>query len=335
MKKVSFVVNQSYGQNRIFDPSDLTRQKYYMLKKEFFKHGYDLSTNDINDPQDSDIILYFDMPIQLPKDKDREKSYLLAIESSIIKPENFNTQKHSYFHKIFTWNDDLVDDQKFIKINYAFQFPEKIEKRIQRDKLCCLIVSNKRSNFPNELYSERERLVQWFEKNHTDLFDLYGYGWDSLSCHSSRVVRKLNTIPGINSILRKLLVKRYKVYKGTIEDKITTMKNYRFTIAYENVKDENGYITEKLFDAFIAGCVPVYWGAKNITDYVPKECFIDRRDFQSNEALFSYMYNMSNQIYEEYLNHIETYLNSQQAKQFTIDTFCQRIVSHCIQGDVK
>ena len=41
------------------------------------------------------------------------------------------------------------------------------------------------------------------------------------------------------------------------------------------MRNVNGYVTEKIFDAFKAGCVPVYWGAENITKYVPAECFID------------------------------------------------------------
>ena len=34
-----------------------------------------------------------------------------------------------------------------------------------------------------------------------------------------------------------------------------------------------GYITEKIFDSFFAGVVPIYWGAENITDYVPKSLY--------------------------------------------------------------
>lgn len=38
------------------------------------------------------------------------------------------------------------------------------------------------------------------------------------------------------------------------------------------------YVTEKLYDAFVAGCVPVYYGAPNIEDLLPDpDSIIDYR----------------------------------------------------------
>ena len=38
-------------------------------------------------------------------------------------------------------------------------------------------------------------------------------------------------------------------------------------------------MTEKLFDCFFSGTVPVYWGAPDVFDWVPADCFIDMRQF--------------------------------------------------------
>ncbi len=335
MKKVSFIVDKVHQKNKIFDGQGKigSFDKYIALKNFFQQEGFDIATNDINTPEDSDIVLYFDMPNKLPKLEDKYKSYLLALESSIIKPENFDTEKHKYFNKIFTWNDDIVDNIKYIKINYAFDFPNKIYKNINREKLCCLIVSNKTSKLPNELYSERKKLIEWFEKNHIEDFDLYGFGWDSFRFNGNKLIRGLNKIPFLNQLIYKLFIVKYKVYKGTVEDKFETMKKYKFSIAYENVKDENGYITEKIFDVFIAGCVPIYWGAKNIKEYIPEDCFIDRRKFDSNEALYDFISNLSDDKYKKYLDNIEQYLNSKQAEQFNINTFSKRIVNNSISKE--
>ncbi len=48
------------------------------------------------------------------------------------------------------------------------------------------------------------------------------------------------------------------------------------------------YVTEKLYDAFVAGCVPVYYGAPNIEDLLPDpDSIIDyRRASQSILILF-------------------------------------------------
>jgi len=57
------------------------------------------------------------------------------------------------------------------------------------------------------------------------------------------------------------------------------MANFRFALCFENCTFP-GYVTEKIFDCLLAGCVPVYFGAPDITDFCPKECFVDFRDFR-------------------------------------------------------
>lgn len=46
---------------------------------------------------------------------------------------------------------------------------------------------------------------------------------------------------------------------GPVEDKINFIKNYKFTIAFEN-SAVPGYTTEKLMDAMCANSIPVYYG---------------------------------------------------------------------------
>lgn len=46
------------------------------------------------------------------------------------------------------------------------------------------------------------------------------------------------------------------------DDKIRFLRNYRFNICPEN-SNVYGYVTEKVFDAILAGCIPIYWGSDN------------------------------------------------------------------------
>lgn len=46
------------------------------------------------------------------------------------------------------------------------------------------------------------------------------------------------------------------------DDKIRFLTNYMFNICPEN-SNTNGYVTEKIFDAILAGCIPIYWGSDN------------------------------------------------------------------------
>jgi len=51
-----------------------------------------------------------------------------------------------------------------------------------------------------------------------------------------------------------------------IEDKWDALADYRYHVAIEN-SEVNHYWTEKISDAFLAGCHPIYHGCPNIADY--------------------------------------------------------------------
>lgn len=108
------------------------------------------------------------------------------------------------------------------------------------------------------------------------------------------------------------------------------LEKYKFAICYENARDITGYITEKIFDCFFAGCVPIYWGADNITDHIPKECFIDKREFDSYEKLYDFLRNMSDEVYMKYLNDIEKFLRSEKAYFFSSECFVKTIIETVI-----
>jgi len=323
MKKVSFVVDKIWQNNLIFDKNqmkieirDNALDKYYAIYDVFKKNDYDIATDDINSIEDSDIVLYMDMPKIKPLQRHIHKSYIVLIESPLFKPDNYNRANHHLFKKIFTWYDDFVDKEKYIKINYAFNIPKNIPKNVNKKKLCCLIVGNKTSVHLNELYSERKKIVRWFEKSYPHDFSLYGVGWDEYFFKGSIFIRAFNRIPFAKQIMFKFFGEKYPSYRGKIVNKFDTMQNYKFAIAYENIKDTAGYITEKIFDPFFAGCVPIYLGANNILEYVPKECFIDRRDFVSNGDLYNYMKKMDDETYLNYLMNIENFLNSAKGHKF-------------------
>mmetsp|Transcript_8215 Transcript_8215/g.23380 ORF Transcript_8215/g.23380 Transcript_8215/m.23380 type:complete len:261 (+) Transcript_8215:144-926(+) len=55
---------------------------------------------------------------------------------------------------------------------------------------------------------------------------------------------------------------------GAQASKVATLRGYKFAFAFEN-HIEPSYVTEKVFDAFIGGAVPVYHGASNVGAFVP------------------------------------------------------------------
>jgi hypothetical protein len=287
----------------------------------FKNNGYDLSTPDINDISKSELTIYVEVPKKVPKKSNILKSYLILLESEVIHPSNLNLNIHKYFNKVFTWNDKLVDNKKYFKINFSHLFPQSINKDLsKKEKLCVLIAGHKSSRHPLELYSKRIEAIRWFERNHLKDFSLYGSGWDEYRPNN----RYLNFILR-ESGLARIFKSSFPSYQGKIDYKKNALERHKFSICYENARDIDGYITEKIFDCFFAGCIPVYWGANNILDHIPKNCFIDKRDFPTYNMLYQHMISMSDEQYMEYLNNIEFYLTSKNSYEYTSDYFANTI----------
>ncbi len=109
------------------------------------------------------------------------------------------------------------------------------------------------------------------------------------------------------------------------ESKFEIQKQYRFSIAYENSGTMHGLITEKLFDCFAAGTVPVYLGAPNVTEHIPAGCYIDFREFMNYQHLYEYRVKMPEQRYREYLEAVRDFLNSQQYYLFTSTCYAKNL----------
>jgi hypothetical protein len=70
----------------------------------------------------------------------------------------------------------------------------------------------------------------------------------------------------------------YPNYRGAARDKIKTLSHYNFNLCFENC-DEDGYITEKIIHALMAGCVPLYWGGGRFLEQtIPSSCFINCKE---------------------------------------------------------
>lgn len=332
MIKATFFTGPFYLNNRQFDVLDKTSNRdnclygFYLLKKKFKENDVDLSTQDINLPSESQFIIYNEMP--KIKDIFTEKDiYLIIFESEVIRPDNWNMENHKYFKKIFTWNDKYVDNKKYFKINFSHKIPDKVEFNIKnKKKLCTMIVANKFKSHPLELYTERVKAIRWFEENHPEDFDLYGIGWDKY--YFKGMLVRLNRFDA----LRKILKPRYPSYKGPIESKKEVYKKYKFAICYENARDIPGYITEKIFDCFFSGCVPVYWSAPNIADHIPASTFIDRRKFGTYEELYSYLKNMSDREYMGYLDAIKNFIKSDKIYPFSTEYFAEALSSEILKA---
>jgi alpha(1,3/1,4) fucosyltransferase len=299
-----------YHNEKLFDMSDVLYNRddcmrpFYVLREVLRAQGYDLKTTTFETlPKQLKKLIVCDFPfddrLSLLKQYSKDDIILLILEPPTVVSHYYNKEAHAYFGKIFTMLDDLVDNKKYFKLHY----PQPSLTRVQpldfdKKKLCTLIAGNNKVQHPLELYSERRNWINYCEKNALNLFEFYGRGWDK---------------------------ENLQTYKGSLLAKVPILKTYKFCVCYENTKDTNGYITEKIFDVLISSCVPIYLGAPNITDYVPSNCFIDRRQFESDQHLFDFIKNMTEEKYQEYSENIKLFLKGPRAALFSAEHFANVI----------
>ena len=301
-----------------FEPSPLRDEiakPFIFLRVSLEQMGYQVKfTETCEGLEDISAILSFESHNELLTNISqypKEKCFLFNFEPPVVLPESYAKKLQSYFGKIFVLFDDF-EDPCYRKFYYPQPRLEMLENEINfsNRKLCVMIAGNKDSTHPQSLYNERRRAIFFFESlyriNNVDDFVLYGFGWDG-----------------------------WLLYKGSIPNKWEVYKKYKFSICYENMGNQRGYITEKIFDSFVGGCVPIYLGAENIAQVIPKECFIDRREFRSDEELYTFIKTMDVYTHEKYLNAIKRYLQSSESKLFSVDHFVEMIKYELSKTDHK
>ncbi len=291
--------------NKGIEASIFHRLRVFLQQNNICIHTYDVQT-DIK----PSLTVYFDMPypwdirawkylISHPKN-----NVLICNESSLIIPFNYWKILHIFFRRVYTWYDGFVDNNKYFKILLPKSSDGINIRPVKFHNKKFLVMINKNTlpffpfrlmnSFGRELYSERIKAIEYFERAIPHAFDLFGRGW--------------NKPKKYNISERVFGYKKYKSYKGEIENKIESLSHYKYSICFENLTDVNGYITEKIVDCLKARCVPIYWGASDIGKYIPQNCFIDYRKYGSYEKLLEYLLSVDENAYNAYIRNIEKLL---------------------------
>lgn len=307
--KIAFIPwDESIHHNNIYIPKyQGYEDSHVLLKQVFIQNGDDINTIDMYENlEEVDLFLFSIVNYQwldrVVRAGLEERCVYCSGEPPVVRPLNCleGYQKlMEMFPYIMTFDDDLVDDRRIFKRILPYYFDEKTGSvPFSERKLLVNISGNKQSGHPKELYSEREKVVSFFEENYPEHITLYGSGW-SKDKHPS--------------------------YCGYIDDKADAYYTHKFALALENMHDVRGYITEKIFDCFEMGIVPIYWGASDIKDYVPEECFIDYTKFTNLYELADFLFSMKEEEYNGYLEAIHKLLQSGIDIPFSSDTFYAQI----------
>jgi hypothetical protein len=101
-------------------------------------------------------------------------------------------------------------------------------------------------------------------------------------------------------------------------------KKFNFALIVENCDAEN-YVSEKIYDAWVAGCIPVYYGNNDKID-LPRDCYIDIKDFNNIEEVNLYINKMQKEHIDIYYDNISENIVSILEK-VSPSKLCEKIIS--------
>lgn len=159
----------------------------------------------------------------------------------------------------------------------------------------------------SDLYIERLKAVAQFAGRPD--FDTFGQGWD----------RRHPAVP------QRLHAAFRRAYRGPADGKLATLARYRFALCLEN-SSFPGYISEKIFDCFFAGTVPLYLGAPDVQDFIPPDTFIDLREFRDYAEVERFLDSLDAASVSQYVAAAAEFLHSPAFDRFSQERFAREMV---------
>ncbi|HLP97585.1 MAG TPA: glycosyltransferase family 10 [Sideroxyarcus sp.] len=308
-----------------FNPTYMPR----MLRAAFLEQGIELNTPDVNKGRDIAFDLFFEghefVDDGIPK-------YLIAQENPNINRLNEDREYCKRFRKVFAWDKRLHNLPNVVPI----MVPNRLEfgafpSFAERDIFSCLINANKafREPLPTDLYLERLKTIRWYERNAPEHFELYGMGWQKPAPAFNLWGKLKRSIASLRVKLHGY--KPFPSYRGEVRDKSSVLRRSKFAYCYENTIGPDNYITEKIFDSFLSGCVPVYWGAENVLEHIPADCFIDRRRFKDVAEVHRYLLSVTAEQHAAYQANISLFLRSSSGKCFSTPAFVEIVAGSVVK----
>lgn len=159
---------------------------------------------------------------------------------------------------------------------------------------------------------------------------VFGYGWDRpstfrLSRRLFELLRILSTLstPTLKGL--RYVLSRPLCYLGETTDKVTQMSNYAVAVVIENSRE---FLSEKLFDAWFAGCVPVYVGPSLEKMGLPSELVIESNpDIRSLQDAIEQAYLVDRHTFH---NELEKFLATKQALEWKSEIALEKILKAAI-----
>jgi len=229
----------------------------------------------VNEKEVSDIYLAFDLvdPLWLNNPKNQKVfKVLIRQEPQIVLPQTYATQNIAKFDYVID-----IGKPKTIK-NTVLNWPQDLTSYIKTPRTkadrVVMVNSNLLSLLPGENYSLRRLAAKQIIN-----LDLFGYQWNNslssklmaLFIELKKHINELNNlkIKGLNNYFRS-----YDNYLGEVKDKRQMIANYKYCLVIEN---SSTYVSEKLFDSLLSGCIPIYVGPDLAEHEIPNHLYLQAK----------------------------------------------------------
>ena len=344
-------VTRHFLRNELFDTRsahniDGAHGPYFYLKELFESQGVEVNTADylVEGRKRNAVNVYFSLGVtqnyrRLAERSDVVLGAYFTMDAPIVTPSYFKGLRTAqrYFKRLFCYSTPEALARygcrglTFHKLHIPYDchgIVEELWANEKRSFLCLLNYNRLCRRTWRELYTARLEACEYFSQ--FGEIDLYGFGWDrapyvvgetwipATLTHINRYVHE--HVPFVRKHPYEKLIKR--VWRGAAPSKFITQSQYTFTICYENMELE-GWLNENIFDCFRVGTIPIYLGPPDVTDYVPEDCFINRRRFKTYDDLRAFLHSLGPTEIRRYKENARDYLSSDRFKPFSTESFAQ------------
>ncbi|MES2215427.1 MAG: glycosyltransferase family 10 [Pseudomonadota bacterium] len=223
-------------------------------------------------------------------------------ETEYIKNSNPNLIKIHYTYETYTGKPaehlkdhdlvmgfDSIDAPNYIRLPFYYLFfKDKIRHDYERKEQKC--APQKKKHFACFLASNGAYDIVHTLDSHGNLHSLTGHDFNGAHLRN-RLFHLLSLYKPVMSGGRWLNNTRGPIPRGT---ELEWLSQCKFTIAYENDISYPGYITEKPFQAWFAGTVPLYNSHPDSLVDINKNAVIYAGDFKTEEELVEYIKKVDN-----------------------------------------
>ena len=257
-----------------------TQTNFYLYDKQFkpnaspsgklppstqFKFVYLINPRDVKHLKDITMCFYTDQYLSVAK---HHNTYKFKKIAWVREPQSIHKYPYEYLLKHHEDFDIVILNNK----TYLSRIPNSIY-------------------IPNIMTFLRHEDIQLYPNKHLNL---------SIVCSDKMTTsghRFRHSIVKLLKANKRFRVDKYgKMVNNFVENKIDTLKNYKFQIVLENSKID-GYFSEKIIDCFLTGTIPIYWGTDTVYSYYDKRAIIN---FNNGKELIAILQSLKGRHAEVY-----------------------------------